>query len=292
VGASASLRLHSARTFRKARQVPGRVMRRTGVLPTFLLIGAQRSGTTSLFHDLCLHPHVVGSTVKEVHFFDHEYARGLDWYRAFFLPGRRSARARRKGAAVMAGEATPYYLFHPGVPRRVAEAIPDVRLLVILRNPVDRAYSHYRKSVAQRVEQLSFEGALAAEERRLGGVERRLVEPGHRSFQHRHHSYVARGLYAEQLERWFALFPRERFLVLRAEDFFSRPDDTYSTVLDFLGVAPFDPSQFRAGNPPAYAPMPAEVREALEKRFAEPNERLAGLLGTGVWWPRSGRPPG
>jgi hypothetical protein len=159
-----------------------------------------------------------------------------------------------------------------------------------LHNPVDRAYSHYRKSVAQRVEQFSFAGAVAAEERRLAGVERRLLERGHRNFQHRHHSYVARGLYAEQLERWFELFPRDRFLVLRAEDFFARPDDTYSRVLDFLGIAPFDPPQFRAGNPPAYAPMPAEVHEALERRFAEPNERLARLLGTGVWWPGSGRP--
>jgi lipopolysaccharide transport system ATP-binding protein len=262
--------------------VPGRVIRRAGAFPTFLLIGAQRSGTTSLFHDLTRHPHVKGSRVKEVHFFDHEYQRGLDWYRTFFPP----VGGRRGGVDVVVGEATPYYLFHPAVPQRVAETAPDIRLLVILRDPVDRAYSHYRKSVARRIERLSFEDALATEEGRLAGEERRLLsEPGYRSFQHRHHSYVARGLYAEQLERWLLHFSREQLLILRAEDFFARPRDTYARTLDFLGIAPFDPGAFSPRNPTTSEPLDGRVRTWLEGRFEEPNARLAELLGGPMWWP-------
>jgi len=259
--------------------------RRRRGLPDFLVIGAQRSGTTTLFYDLCRHPQVAGSPVKEVHFFDHHFARGVDWYRSFFPPTAAQERTRRRGGDLLGGEATPNYLFHPAAPGRAAETVPHARLIAILRDPVGRAYSHYRKSVERRVERLSFEEALAAEEGRLAGEEERLLaDQGHRSIHHRHHAYVARGLYAEQLERWFARFPRQRFLVLRAEDFFTSPRKVYATTLDFLGLEPYDPGGFGARNPNAYEPPPDEARGLLERRFAEPNARLADLLGTPVWW--------
>jgi len=141
--------------------------RRRRGLPDFLVIGAQRSGTTTLFYDLCRHPQVAGSPVKEVHFFDHHFSRGVGWYRSFFPPTAAQERARRRGGELLGGEATPNYLFHPAAPERAAETVPHVRLIAILRDPVDRAYSHYRKSVERRVERLSFEAALAAEERTM-----------------------------------------------------------------------------------------------------------------------------
>lgn len=289
-GAPATLRLRAARAARSARRAYGLASRRRRNLPGFLIIGAQRSGTTTLFYDLCRHPQVAGSPVKEVHFFDHQFWRGVDWYRSFFPRTTAQKRARRRGSDLVGGEATPSYLFHPAVPARVAATVPGVRLVAILRDPVDRAYSHYRASVARRIERLSFEDALTAEEDRLAGEEERLIaQPGRRSFQHRHHAYVARGLYAEQLERWFAHFPREQFLILRAEDFFSRPQVVYARTLDFLGLTPFDPGRFGNRNPGAHERLDGDVRRQLERRFAEPNARLARLLGSEVWWPE---PPG
>jgi hypothetical protein len=265
--------------------------RRRRSLPGFIVIGAQRSGTTSLFHYLCRHPQIAGSPVKEVHFFDHQFWRGVDWYRSYFPTVAAQARARNGGGGeLVGGEATPYYLFHPAVPARLAATVPDVRLVAILRNPVDRAYSHYWRSIDCRVERLSFVEALAAETGRLEGEEKKLMaRPRYRSFNHRHRAYAARGLYAEQLERWFAHFPREQVLVIRAEDFFARPSEVYADILEFLGVAPFDPAGFTARNPKDYEPLSDDLRELLEQRFAEPNEHLAELLGTDVWWPTPAR---
>ncbi len=278
--------MRGARAFRRARRVSGLMSPRYRVLPNFLLIGAQRSGTTSLYQALRRHPQIAGPIVKEVHFFDHQYWRGVDWYGSYFPVVAARERARRRGSDLLAGEATPYYLFHPGVPARVAETIPAVLLITILRNPVDRAYSHYRKMVQRKIEPLSFENALVAEESRLAGEEERLLaDPRYRSFHHRHHAYVSRGLYADQIARWLALFPRKHLLVLRAEDFFTRPADVYKRTLSFLELDPFDPGEYSAGNSGSYDPLDKEVRANLERRFAEPNAHLSRLLGCESWWP-------
>src|SRR5436189_26280 len=122
-------------------------------LPDFLILGAQKAGTTALYAYLRWHPQVTGPSFKEVSFFDRHYARGERWYRAH-LPVRRRA---------VVGEASPSYLFHPLAPERVARMLPEARLIALLRNPVDRAFSHYQHEVALGREQLSFEDALAGE---------------------------------------------------------------------------------------------------------------------------------
>lgn len=255
------------------------------MLPTFLVIGAQRAGTSTLFYHLCRHPQIGRPVKKEVHFFDHRYWRGVDWYRSFFPTSAAQQRARRRGDKLVGAEATPYYLFHPAVPARVAETIPDVLLIAILRNPVDRAYSHYQRTLERNAEPLAFEDALAAEEGRLAGVAKRLLsEPRYRSFHHRYHAYFSRGLYADQLERWFSHFSRQHFLVLRSEDFFTQPAEVYARTLAFVGLDPFDPGSYEARNALSYDPLAPRLRARLEERFAEPNERLARLLGEELWW--------
>jgi hypothetical protein len=274
--------------------------RRARILPGFIIIGAQRAGTTSLFYYLRRHPDVHrpssgdGSIFwpKELHFFDERYDRGLDWYRTFFplAIDRRIARAR--GRDLVAGEATPYYLFHPLVPERVAASLPDVRLIALLRDPIERAYSHYQLMVRTGREKLSFEDALAAEEKRLAredviggeGVRTKYGALSHQ--QHRHRAYITRGLYADQLERWYAHFPRERLMVIRAEDFLSQPREIFADVLRFLGLRDWQPTGFTARNRGSYAPIEPEVRAELEERLAEPNARLATLLGWDRTWDR------
>ncbi|HXS47682.1 MAG TPA: sulfotransferase domain-containing protein, partial [Solirubrobacterales bacterium] len=191
----------------RARRSATHTLRRTNAgqrpLPDFLIIGAQKGGTTSLHAYLSEHRRVSPSSTKEVHFFDHAYDRGLGWYRAHF---QRSAKAPLS----LSGEATPYYLFHPLVPARVAETLPESRLIVILRDPVDRAFSHHNHELALGFEDLPFEEAIEREPERLEGEQERILEdPGYRSFAHQHHSYVSRGRYAEQLERWLAHVPPE-----------------------------------------------------------------------------------
>jgi hypothetical protein len=267
--------------------------RRFRILPSFLIIGAQRAGTTSLFDYLRRHPEVAGPAGgerfvvrrKEVHFFDDRFAMGIDWYRSFFPLAARQRHARRRGRDLVAGEATPYYMFHPAVPERVASTLPDVKLIALLRDPVDRAYSHYQLVCRKGWEQLSFEEAVEAEERRLEGQEERL-EADLRGWHHRRRAYLSRGLYAEQLERWLAHFPREQLLVVRSEDLRHRSAEVYAEVLAFLGLRPWEPPEYVTRNRAAYPPLDPDLRARLAERFVEPNERLAELLGRDFGWSR------
>ncbi len=265
--------------------------RRARILPSFLLIGAQRAGTTTFFSDLGRHTHVARPAGKELHFFTIDHWRGLDWYRSFFPTVATRRLSRLRGEDVVAGEATPYYLFHPAVPGRVAESLPDTRLIVLLRDPVDRAYSHYQKMRRMGAEQLSFEDAIAAEDERLAGEEERLLaNPRYRSKPHRRHAYIARGHYADQLERWLAHFPREQLLVLLAEDYFARPAEAHARALDFLGLPQQDLVRPRTNNGPAYEPLDPNLRASLVQLFAKPNARLSLLLGRELWKPTEAAP--
>ncbi len=257
------------------------------VLPSFLLIGTQRGGTTSLFHYLLQHPQVRGAVAdKEVHFFDRPGFTALDGYRAAFPSAAAVARAERSaGGRVVVGEATPYYLFHPAVPGRVAAALPDVRLIAILRDPVERAWSQYRHECDLGFESLPFPEALEAEEERTAGaVERLLVDPAATSFEHQHHSYVARGRYLEQLERWWAALPRERLLLVRSEDLYADPAGTFDAITAHLGVEPWQPAAWRAYNASTSSGLSDELRSGLRETFRPWNERLAEATGRSWGW--------
>lgn len=257
------------------------VLRRVSVadrpLPAFLIVGAQKAGTTSLHAYLCEHPRVVPPVTKEVHFFDHEFHRGLGWYRAHFK------RASEPG--LLGGEATPYYLFHPLVPVRTATALPDCKLIVVLRNPIDRAFSHHNHERALGFEQLDFEAAIAAEQGRLAGEEERiLTDADYRSFAHQHFSYLSRGRYADQLERWFECFDRDQILVLCAEELFAEPGGAVRDAQEFLGLEPEMPGDLTAKNARAYAPIDAETRAALREEFDPHNGLLYELVGRDFGW--------
>jgi hypothetical protein len=257
------------------------------LLPSYLIIGAQRAGTTSLHRYLVQHPGVrTMLRTKGVHFFDTAYGRGMAWYASRF-PTRLYARyvARRHGVELITGEASPYYLFHPHVPARVAEHLPAVKLIALLRDPVQRAYSHYQHEVARGFETLPFEEAVEAEPARLAGeLERMAADPLYNSFEHQHHSYLARGRYHEQLARWLARFPREQLLVVSSERFFAEPERTFRRVLDFLGLPPFTPAAFERHNAYDYREMGAEVRARLVDHYREPNRRLYETLGEDFGW--------
>jgi hypothetical protein len=262
------------------------------LLPDYLIIGTQRGGTTSLYKYLKQHPGI-GRAIfgKEVHFFDRDYSRDLDTYRSHF-PTRAYKRyiRMRHGLELVTGEASPYYLAHPHAPHRIAEALPHAKLIVLLRDPVERAYSQYNHEVALGFEDLSFEEAIEREPERIAGeLEKMHADPSYDSFSYRHHTYLARGHYAEQLELWYALFPKPQFLVLRSEDFFADPDRAYRTVLEFLGLPPASLGKYETFNVRQRGDVKPETRRRLTEYFTEPNERLYELLGVDFGWSRSVR---
>jgi hypothetical protein len=254
----------------------GRTTARWRPLPDFLVIGAQKAGTTALYAYLRWHPGITGPSWKEVSFFDRHWWRGQRWYRGQFP---------LRSGGLLVGEASPSYVFHPLAPERVRSLLPDVKLVALLRDPVARAYSQYQHEVALGREPLSFEDAIEAEDERMRGeVERLLADPRAFSRAWWDHTYVARGLYAEQLERWLAVFPRDRLLVLRTEDLGERPAETYASVLAFLGVPAHALDEYPRIFDRDYPPMEPRTRAALGKRFAEPNRRLEQLLGRDLGW--------
>ena len=242
-------------------------------LPDVVILGAQRAGTTSLFDWLAAHPKVAPSTTKEVHYFDRHYAEGERWYRAHFP---------LQGVPRLSVEATPYLLFYPPAPRRVATDLPPAtRFVVLLRDPVQRAISQYWHSCRLGAEDQPLGVALALEDERLAGQDE-VVASGGESFAHRNFSYKARGHYAPQLRRWFDVIERERFLVMESEELWSDPEGP-GRVLHWLGPSP-NAVPFPATNdaPRARAEEDAVVDD-LRRHFAPYNEDLFELLGRRLW---------
>jgi hypothetical protein len=251
-------------------------------LPDFVIIGTQRGGTTSLYEYLVAHPRVAPAAEKETHYLDRRLARGEEWYRSRFAAARRD---RPWGRRMLAGEATPYYLFHPHAARRLAELAPKARMIAVLRHPVDRALSHHRHEVHMGHESLPFERAVAVEDERLAGeAERMLADETYRSYAHEHHTYLARGRYAEQLPAWFARFPRGQMLILRSEDLFARPEETYRLALEFLGLPAWAPPAFERHNATEGEGLDAGLRRELVERFRPHNDALRELVGWEPGW--------
>jgi len=258
------------------------------VQPDFIMIGAQRCGTTSLFRALLAHPQVIRPTFhKGVNYFDLNYYHSMGWYRGHFPVAGIAARrtALYGGPAVF--EASGYYLYHPFAPERIARALPSVKLVVMLRDPVERAFSAYKHELARGFERESFENALALEDSRLGGeIDRMRADPRYESLAHRHHSYRHRGHYAEQLERVFRFFDRGQVHVIDSEAFFAEPGLEYRRLLAFLGLRPFEPSSFARYNARPGSEMDPATRRMLAQYYRPHDAQLADLLGREPRWSR------
>jgi hypothetical protein len=275
------------RRLREARFAVRRATAGARLLPDWLVIGAQKAGTTSLYYYLVEHPDVAPAFAEEVHFFDHHWTDGLDWYRANFPLALRCSVRRLRGRGCVEGEATPYYLYHPAVPERVRSTVPDARLVVLLRNPVDRAYSHYQHCVRNGRETLSFEEAIDAEPERLRGEDERLRrDPAALSRAHQHYSYITRGHYEQQLRAWREHFPVEQMFVASAESFQRETRRVFAEILAFLGLRDWAPREFPRHNAWRYPPMAEATRARLEAYFQPYNEKLSELLGTEFGWGR------
>jgi Sulfotransferase domain len=241
-----------------------------GPLPDFVVIGTQKGGTSFFYRLVTEHPLVRGAAAKELHFFDNKFSEGVGWYRRCFSKGKRA-----DGHRTITGEASPSYLFDPQVPERMARIVPNARLIALLRNPVDRAYSHYKMEVRRGKEARSFEEATE-EEMTSTEDEGNTVDL--------RYAYLRRGLYAQQLERFSFFAHRDRLLVVKSENLFTRRLEVLDRVLTFLRLPPFESTLAPPAGRPTYEPMDPHTRRRLEGFFAPHNERLYELLSTDFGW--------
>jgi hypothetical protein len=250
----------------------------SGSLPDFIIIGGQKCGTTFLYRLLTRHPHVKGAALKELHYFDHNFGEGVDWYRRCFR-----SPVCRDGRKTITGEATPSYMFLHYVPERMLAVVPQARLIALLRNPVDRAYSHYHHNVRKGMETRTFEEVLEVEAARLQG-ERCREEEHNAVTQGKQTSYLSRGIYVDQLMRLSKYFDDEQVLVLKSEDFFRRIPESMQRVVRFLGLPAWEPPAVNIPNTGGYAPMDPAMRQRLETFFEPHNRRLYEYLSVDYGW--------
>ena len=261
------------------------------VFPGAIIIGAQKSGTSALHAYMSRHPAVLSGRVKEVHYFDEHYERGPNFYRAHFPTAKAMSKAREQtGSQPLSLDASPYYLLHPLVPHRVRALLPQARLIAVLRDPADRAISHHNHEVQVGIETASLDDAIALEGDRLAGqMERLESEPLHVSFEHRHFSYATRGRYAEQLERWLSVFPREQLLVLDHARLLSDPAATMERVWEHVRLPSHQAPRYEAWGAREYVTsVEEEQRDRLREYFEPHNRRLWDLIGEQFDWRTSG----
>lgn len=251
------------------------------IMPSFLIIGAKKCGTTSLFNYLCQHPNIGEPTWKEVSYFNIHYSKGNAWYKSFFpisLP-------KLDSQSLITGEATASYICHPQAPERIATTIPEVKLIALLRNPIDRAYSHYHHTKRIGRENLSFEDAIAQEELRVKRLENESRELGLKSSPAYNYTYLASGMYARQLKNWLKYFDQKQLLILKSENFFNEPEAKFKQVLNYLKLPDWSPQKYRKHNNNFY---PQEIKPSTRKFLAEYfqpyNQELYELLGRDFSW--------
>jgi len=276
-----------------SKQSPTKLTRRLTsplrVSPGFLIIGAQKAGTTSLYDHLIQHPSISRSISKEIHYFDSpNYDRGPSWYLSHFHRKRKVTDHFKSTGRLsyMSGEASPYYLAHPSSPARAHRFNPDFKLIVMLRNPIDRALSHYNHQVRQGVETLSFSDALAQEESRLAGErEKMIADSNYYSNSYWSYSYIERGRYDLHLRNWLSTFDRSQLLVLNSETFFRNPQAVFSETVEFLQLSAHKLASVSPKNSGgAYAKMPTATRNYLRGQFSEHNAALKELVDYEPTW--------
>ena len=250
-------------------------------VPDFIIIGGMKCGSTALYAYLVEHPQILEASQKEVHFFDHpRYLRGLKWYRKHF-PLKSQLRFNK----AITGEASPSYIFHPTVAQRIHDHLPAVKLIAVLRNPVDRAFSHYQHTKRKGFEEYSFKEAIAAEPSRLAGEESKLLsDPTYHSHPYPAYSYRERGLYWKQLERYYTLFDRDQICILQSEALFADPQRSVSKVFTFLGLPPYQMQDTSPKNKAGYKPEITETHLELAAYFKPYNEKLYDLIGERFDW--------
>jgi len=220
--------------------------------PSFIIIGTQKGGTSSLYYYLKFHPQVKRAIKKELHYFNLFYDKGSNWYMAHFP---------WKSDKHITGEASPGYLFHPEAAKRIKEHNPDMKLILLLRNPIERAYSAYQMNRRLGIDKRSsFEDAIKFE------LENKDIDS---SYNYNRHNffYLERGEYAKQLKHWSQFFDRKQMLIIKSDEFFKNTEEQLKIIYSFLEIDQVLPSSLKAMNVGKYPPLSEEVNLKLKNYF-------------------------
>jgi len=260
---------------------------RERALPSFLIAGVMKGGTTSLFDYLSQHPNVLPPLHKETYFCFQKHENPSHDFRAFFpLKRELEDQAQRTGHAAITGEATPETMFLPRLTRRAAEAAPGVKVIALLREPLARAYSHHQHNVVRRKDRVrDFAEALRIESQRTADRIKDFEASDNGVFGGplNDFTYLSKGRYAEQVETLHELFGRENTMVIASERLFRETSVVYADVLAFLGLPAFEPD-FRAKNTNEYDPFDSVVRDEFSGTLGGWNQRLNEVLGRSLEW--------
>ena len=239
-------------------------------VPNFIIIGCQRCGTTSLYTYLAQHPQILTPIKKEMDFFSWHFDRGIDWYLAHFPP-------MPPGEQFLTGEASPSYFDSREAPERLYSLFPEAKLIVLLRNPVDRAISQFYRLTGLNWEARSLDRVISDEIERLNQNPEYIIgeEPG---------NYLARGRYIEFIKNWRTFFPQEQLLILKSEDFYAGAATTVKQVLEFLDLPEYHLSEYQNANPGSYQRVNESVRDRLSDYFRPYNQEVEEYLGRHFDW--------
>ncbi|MCA1059073.1 sulfotransferase domain-containing protein [Rossellomorea aquimaris] len=243
-------------------------------IPHFIILGGAKCGTTSLYFYLNQHPQILPSSKKELFFFN-KSSKTVEWYRNQFPESVKSDE--------ITGEGTPIYLVHPQVARRIYEYNPKIKLIVLLRNPVERAYSQYHHFI--NTEKHSFEDALEIEKNTVKKELIRMEEDeNYIPDDVFRYSLVERGLYHKQLERYYRYFDTNQIHIIKSEDLFQNPQKVCNKVLKFLGLPRCKLKDREARNTRSYHKMNPDTEAMLYDRFRAENQKLYKLIGKDFNW--------
>ena len=255
------------------------------VLPDFVVIGSSKSGTTSLHYYLIQHPSIIAE--RNVHFFEYIHTNSIEWYRAHFpTKAYKNFKKIIRKEKLIVGEQTATYLFHPLVPKRIHATMPNVKLITVLRNPVDRAYSNYHAQVREGFEKRTFDDAIKSELKRIEiGKKEPEYKINNDDFNnHVIFSYLRHGIYVDFIKSWMEFFTKDQFLILSTYDLNNNHAKFLKQVFEFLNVPNRKVNGLERKNVGEYKKLDKSTRKFLVDYYRPHNERLFQLLGKNFDW--------
>jgi hypothetical protein len=248
------------------------------VLPNFIIIGAMKSGTTSLYNYICDHPCILPAAYDEIGFFDSNFHLGFNWYRSMFPRKKQMEELEKKKGISITGEDTPFYFWNEEAANRIKKYLPKVKLIVILRNPVDRAFSEFNNIKRDKKLDVDFETYFKEEIHELENSPRDISKFSERA------SIISRGIYVTQLEMWYEIFSKEQILILDTNDLMNKPDLIEKSVCKFLNLPEFYSKKVFYEKKRSYEKMNSETRDRLIEFYQPYNENFYRLVNKKFDW--------